>query len=123
MTRIQTLQNKAAKVILDRPNYSSSSDAINELEWNSLLDRRKFHRCSFIFKYFNNSVDFAFSNKFKYEVHSYCTRARNNLSLPVCKTNWGKSKSSYLFMKEWNELPHVVSSAVSYSAFKRSYWL
>ena len=57
------------------------------------------------------------------DIHSYCTKARNNLSLPVCKTNWGKSKSSYLFMKEWNELPHVVSSAVSYSAFKRTYWL
>ena len=33
MSSLQTLQNKAAKLILDRPPYSSASDALTTLNW------------------------------------------------------------------------------------------
>ena len=36
MSSLQTLQNKAANLILDRPFYSSASDALTTLNWVSL---------------------------------------------------------------------------------------
>ena len=33
MSSLQTLQNKAAKLILDSPPYSSASDALTTLKW------------------------------------------------------------------------------------------
>ena len=56
MERLQVLQNKSAKVILDRPSYSSASDAIQTLGWKSLLERRKFHRACLVFKSLNHLV-------------------------------------------------------------------
>jgi hypothetical protein len=51
------LQNKAAKVILDRPLYSSASDALQTLGWKSLSERRRFHRSCMVFKCFNALID------------------------------------------------------------------
>ena len=45
MSSLQTLQNKAAKLILDRPPYSSASDALTTLKWVSLEKRRFQRRC------------------------------------------------------------------------------
>ena len=33
MNNQQVLQNKAAKLVLDRPLYSSANDALNQLGW------------------------------------------------------------------------------------------
>ena len=50
MNNIQILQNKAAKIILDRPIQSSSSEALAALKWITLEKRRLYHRlaCMFI---------------------------------------------------------------------------
>ncbi|CAB4017465.1 Hypothetical predicted protein [Paramuricea clavata] len=45
MGELQVLQNKAAKIILDRPLYSSATDALSALKWLDLRRRRNFHRC------------------------------------------------------------------------------
>ena len=37
MHDLQVLQNKAAKVILDLPNYASSNDALKTLGWPTFL--------------------------------------------------------------------------------------
>ena len=45
MKELQILQNKAAKLILDRSLHSSSTDALTVLRWLNLKERRKCHRC------------------------------------------------------------------------------
>ena len=42
MSSLQVLQNKAAKIILDQPLYSSASDALTTLKWLT-LEKRRFH--------------------------------------------------------------------------------
>ena len=49
MNELQILQNKAAKLILDRPPYSSSTDALTTLRWPNLEERRKCHRCIYAY--------------------------------------------------------------------------
>ena len=53
MESLQILQNKAAKIILNRSPLSSATDALNTLGWRKLVVRRCYHRCVHIFKSIN----------------------------------------------------------------------
>ena len=48
--RVQLLQNKAAKLILDKAKHSSATEAISKLDWLVLSERRRQHR---LFLYLN----------------------------------------------------------------------
>ena len=49
MSSLQVLQNKAAKVILNRPLYSSSTEALAVLKWLPLEKRRFQRRCVHVY--------------------------------------------------------------------------
>jgi hypothetical protein len=53
MQNLQILQTKAAKVILDRPPFSSATEAFKILGWRDLSQRRHYGRCLYIFKCVN----------------------------------------------------------------------
>ena len=63
-----------------------------------------------------------FLNKYAYQIHNYSTRQGMHLRLPVCRTNWGKQVSSYLFINEWNKLHFNVSPTSTYDNFRSSFW-
>ena len=46
MLQLQSLHNKAAKIILDLPIGSSASEALNKLNWKTLARRRAEHRAT-----------------------------------------------------------------------------
>ena len=50
MAKVQLLQGKAAKLILDKAKHSSATKAINELDWLVLSERRQSNtpHCKFI---------------------------------------------------------------------------
>ena len=54
MSILQVLQNKAAKIILDRPPHSSATDMLNSLGWFTLEQRQLYNRCLYVFKCVNN---------------------------------------------------------------------
>ena len=58
MGQLQVLQNKAAKALLNLPPRSSSTEALDRLE--TLLRRRRFHRCVMIQKYLLGEIDLKF---------------------------------------------------------------
>lgn len=43
-TLVQLLQNKAAKLILDKAKHPLAMEAINELDWLVLSERQQQHR-------------------------------------------------------------------------------
>ena len=55
MKELQILQNKAAKLILNRPLHSSSTDALKIFRWLNLEERRKCHRCIYAYKCINGN--------------------------------------------------------------------
>ena len=61
MHNLQVLQNKAAKVILDLPNYVSSTDALKTLGWPTLSQERLVHRYINTFKYIHGLADCNFN--------------------------------------------------------------
>ena len=51
MAQLPVIQNKAAKVLLNIPPRSSSTEALDRLDLKTLLKRRHFHRCVMMQKY------------------------------------------------------------------------
>ena len=70
MNNLQILQNKAAKIVLDRPYFSSATDALNTLGWTTLEQRRLYHRCLFVFKCLNNHTSHGFELLANREIHN-----------------------------------------------------
>ncbi len=57
INNIQVLQNKAAKIILDKPIHSSSSESLAALKWITLAERRFYHSCLYVYKCINGYTD------------------------------------------------------------------
>ena len=74
MAKVQLLQNKAAKLILNKDKHSSATEAINELNWLVLSERRRQHRLSFVFKCMHGLIDWKFNFTLLREIHPYNTR-------------------------------------------------
>ena len=122
MDRSQVLQNKAAKIILNKPVYSSSTSALAGLGWKTLKVRRQFHRSLFFFKCSQNKSDFNFNLAHRSSIHNYSTRSSSEFVTPKYTTNWGQSKSDYLFVKEFNLLSNTVKFSKSVSGYIREYF-
>ena len=71
MHDLQILQNKAAKVILDLPNYASSTDGLKTLGWPTLFQERLVHRYITTFKYIHGLVDHNFNILRNSDIHNY----------------------------------------------------
>ena len=118
MQSLQTLHNKAAKIILDLPLQSSASQARKDLSWLELTERRRYHRCLFVYKCLNNLLATNLHLTKLSEGHSYDTRHGNEFRLPKVKTNWGKQQLIYQAIKEWNSLNDNTKTSTKIPQFK-----
>ena len=66
--------------------------------------------------------DFNFDLAQRSSFHNYTTRSRSEFVTPKYTTNWGQSKSEYLFVKEFNLLSNIVKFSKSVSGFIREYF-
>ena len=80
---LQVLQNKAAKIILDRP--SSMSHALVTLKWIPLEKRRFQRRCVHVYKCLNELITHELTLETQQHQHNYNTRNKVNLRLPCVK--------------------------------------
>ena len=119
MNDLQVQQNKAAKLILDKPKYSSATEALEELEWKHLDHRRYLHRCVFIFRCLHKIIDFNFNFTQNNAIHRHNTRQRKNLHLPAPKTNWAKRKITYQAAFDFNLLSTEIRETESFLLFKK----
>jgi len=88
MKELQILQNKVAKLILDRPLHSWSTNALTVLRWMNLEERRKCHRCIYAYKCINGQLEHSLDIVRKSDMHSYNNRNKDALKLPKIKNNW-----------------------------------
>ena len=106
MNHLRVLQNKVAKIVLDKLLYSSTTDALNQLGWLNLKQHRHFHHCLYVYKcmYGITYHKLELSRKSDVHVHRYSTHCKNDLRLPSVKWNWGKQRTCYHALKDWNAL-------------------
>ena len=120
MKELQILQNKAAKIIINRPLQSSATETFSALKWLDLERRRFYHRCIHIYKCVNSLIQHSLDIVKKSEIHSYNTRNKNTLKLPKVRRNWGKQRVSYQAVKDWNSLDTETRNLLNLVTFKRN---
>ena len=74
MYSLQTLQNKAVKVILGLSAYHSESKALETLRWKALHVRCQCHRNVVVYKSVKSLLDFDFNLTANKDLHHYNTR-------------------------------------------------
>ena len=119
MKELQILQNKAAKLILDRPLHSSSTDALTVLSWLNLEERRKRHRCINAYKCIDGQLEHSLDIVRKSDTHSHNTRNKDTIKLPKIKYNWEKHRPRYHCFKDFNELERTARTSASLPIFKK----
>ena len=120
MTSLQVLQNKAAKIILDRPLYSSATHALATLKWVPLEKRRFKRRCIYVYKCLNGLVEHDMNLMRQQEQHNYNTRTKLHLKLPSVKGNWGNQRTAFHAINDFNSLSQAIRQSVNLKIFKRN---
>ena len=71
--------------------FPYASEALEDLHWENLFNRRTPNRNLLVFKSFNNLIEYDFRALSGKDVHKHNTRYAHNLRKPVFKTNWGSN--------------------------------
>ena len=120
---LQTLQNRAARIIY-RANYDTrSKDILKNLQLDSLDVRRKKLKCVFLYKVLNGiSATCLRENLERLTALSrgYDLRdSETDLKLPKPRTNFLKRSFKYSASALWNNLPIDMKNATTMNEFKR----
>ena len=120
--KLQRIQNWAAKVVLHRDKYSSSTDALITLHWLPIKERIDFKILCLVFKSINNMAPQYLSSLLKIKSFPRNTRASTRgitLEVPkVKKATFAARSFSVYGPKLWNSLPPLIHHSPSYSVFK-----
>ena len=107
MDSIQVLQNKAAKLVLDRARHSSSTQALLDLNWMNLSTRRLMQRCFYMHNFINDSERNSMITRGS-DYHSHNTRSKETIRSIRSNTNWGLLRSFSSAFTDWNSLPEDI---------------
>ena len=120
-TKLQKLQNRAARFLL-RASYDTNSDSlIDKLGWRKLDKQRLINKATMVYKSLNGLAHNYLRSKFTYRsnVSSYSLRGTNdNLTIPLPHTNFMKNSFSYSGSVLWNSLPIELRQVNSLDAFR-----
>ena len=118
MDSIQVLQNKSAKLVLDQPTHSSSTQALLDLNWMNLSTRRLMQRCLFMHNFINDGERSSMITRGS-DYHSHNSRSKETIRSIRSNTNWGLLRSFNSALTDWNSLPEDMRS-LPFNAFKIS---
>ena len=122
--KLQTLQNRAARIIMGYPNeHGCSEAALTALGWKTLKERRFESKARLMYKIIHGFAPTAlteiFSSASVVRPHDYNLRNSDmKLNLPFPKTEYLKKSISFNGVKLWNDLPIEVRNAESLGIFK-----
>ena len=119
MAKVQLLQNKAAKSILYKAKHSSATEAINELDWLVLSERRRQHCLPFVFQCMHGLMDWEFNLMQLRDTHPYNTRHKDKFKVPKSRCQWGQQRQTYQAIHKWNALPLSPRNSNSLDLFKK----
>ena len=118
-TKLQKLQNRAARILL-RASYDTNSDSlVDKFGWRKLDKQRLITKAKMVYK--NGLAPNYLRSKFTYRsnVSSYSFRDTNdNLTIPLPHTDFMKNSFSYSEAVLWNSLPIELRQANSLGAFR-----
>lgn len=122
-TRLQKLQNRAARVITSQGYEVRSSELIDQLHWKRLCHSRAEHMTIMMYKVLNNMAPSYLRDHFKIYTldNTYALRNKEmSLVLPKPLTEYLKKTFIYRGVQIWNELPSQMRCEISLNNFKKS---
>ena len=121
LTRLQKLQNRAARIIMGMTNDSPALEAITALGWETLESYRAKSKAVQMYKVLNDLVPNALVNLFmrKSDITDHELRGSStSLQMPLPRTENMKKSFSYDGAKLWNSLPADLRDSDSLQIFK-----
>ena len=116
--RLQKLQNRAARVIMNFSNDIPGPEALNALGWENLATRRAKTKAKTMYKVLNKLAPSPLGKK-KRNITQYNLRGSStSLQLPQPKTKKLKKSFSYDGSKFWNSLSADVRGSATFTIFK-----
>jgi hypothetical protein len=119
--RLQKLQNRASRIIMNMSNDTDHSVALQALGWKTLRVERKKAKAKLMYKLLNNMGPQSLTNLFTYksEMTSYNLRnVSSTLCLPQPQTNNLKKSFMYDGSFLWNSIPKEIKESKSLSSFR-----
>lgn len=106
LDKLQKMQNRAARIITGSSYEVRSSELLNDLNWQTLRERREDKKATFMYKVKNGLMPESMTSLFTLlNNESYPLRSNmNNFSLNKPKTNFLKKSISYSAAMCWNNL-------------------
>ena len=118
--RLQKLQNRAAKIILNISNDVDHTIALHALGWEPLQTERKKAKAKMMYKLLNKMGPESLANLFSYNSEKTYYHFRNvssGLCLPKPHTNNMKNSFIYDGAHVWNSLPEEIMESKSLCSF------
>ena len=119
--RLQKLQNRAARIILNLSNDVHHTIALHALGWEPLQTERKKAKAKMMYKVLNKTGPKSLTNLFSYkgEKTNYHLRdISSSLCLPKPRTNNMKKSFMYDGAHLWNSIPKEIRESKSLSSFR-----
>ena len=118
--KLQKLQNRAARVILQANCEVNSSLLLETLKWDQLSLRRRKQKAMMMFKSLNGLAPVYLHELFSERDTDYDLRdSFRKLNLPKPCTNYLKRSFSYSGALLWNSLPESIRAIRSIGKFKK----
>ena len=121
INRLQKLQNKAARIVINSAYDASALPIIRKLGWPSINDLIESETLKMVYKAVNRQPPIYLTEMFT-RLSDVCKRELRNtktdLAVPRRKSAFGKKSFSYKGAKLWNDLSVEVKTSKSYEIFK-----
>ena len=121
VSKLQRVQNFAARIILGLRKFDHISQGIKSLKWLPVKDRLYLNDVIMMYKCINKLAPDYSAKKFvqRSHIHNRNTRSRNQLDIPRCRISTGQRSFVYRGTQLWNSLSYDVRTAKCPKVFKR----
>ena len=126
LNRVQRLQNRAIRIILDNHNRAVRGlELVKSMKLENIEERRNYFLTKFTFESIHGLAPKYLSNRItmRVDMHGYETRSVCNMDVHLPLVNVAIYKHSLLYCggKLWNELPLKLKDSASIDIFKRNF--
>ena len=122
MDKVQILQNKLLKVLLEKKWRTPTNEIHNKLDILLVNDIFIQEISTFVHNYMNGNLPEVFKDYYQTINHQYSTRGnQNSLIPPQCRTEIGKKTVKVLGCKVWNNLSQQKKSIKNSKAFRKAF--
>ena len=122
MDKVQILQNKLLKVLLEKKWRTPTNELHNKLDILLVNDLFTQEVSTFVHNYLHGNLPDVFGDYYQTMNHQHDTRGnQNSLVPPLCRTELGKKTVKVLGCKVWNDLSQDKKNIKNPKAFRKAY--